>query len=133
MFSIAEPAKPEPGNEMVASYRAERQKYKDLKKQQAKDRSKREDETLSILARFQSRLEGVKNLATYDDEEESDEEKREEEKEEEEEEGDPTDISWYDQYCVILIKSNHCKKYVLLFFWHRTYRYIMLFSGQVHT
>jgi len=79
---------------LISRHKAERQKYKQLKKKQPRKGSSREQETLAILAKFQSKLNASKMLNEYGDE---DEEKEEEEKklEEDVDEGAATDdFSW---------------------------------------
>ena len=80
-----------PKTDMLAEYKQERQKYKELRKQQPKKGSSREAATLELLAKFQAKLSAAKKLASnYSDEEEE----AEEENKEENEEDDPNDISW---------------------------------------
>lgn len=60
---------PEEKNEVIAAYKAERQKYKKAK---IKKGSGREEATLALLAKFQSKLETVKKISgDYSDEEEA--------------------------------------------------------------
>lgn len=62
---------PEEKNEVIAAYKAERQKYKKAK---IKKGSGREEATLALLAKFQSKLETVKKISgDYSDEEEAQE------------------------------------------------------------
>ncbi|KAK2187505.1 hypothetical protein NP493_163g02017 [Ridgeia piscesae] len=85
---------PEDADDLISRHKAERQKYKQLKKKQPRKGSSREQETLAILAKFQSKLNASKMLNEYGDE---DEEKEEEEKklEEDVDEGAATDdFSW---------------------------------------
>ena len=64
-FEILEP---EDKNEVIAAYKAERQKYKKAK---VKKGSGREEATLALLAKFQTKLESVKKISgDYSDEEE---------------------------------------------------------------
>ena len=93
---------------MLAAFKQERKKYKELKKNRMKDTQSRESQTLAMLAKFQSKLNTAKQMAQYADpaEEEESKEKREEgeiekgggggeeEKEEEDEEMDQSDMSW---------------------------------------
>ncbi|XP_041359029.1 spliceosome-associated protein CWC27 homolog [Gigantopelta aegis] len=78
-----------PKVDMLAEYKQERQKFKELRKQQPKG-SSRESATLELLAKFQAKLSAAKKLASNY----SDDEEEEETKEENEEEEDPNDISW---------------------------------------
>ncbi|XP_069128326.1 spliceosome-associated protein CWC27 homolog [Argopecten irradians] len=77
----------EPANDVVASYLKEKEKYQNIKKQQSKKGSSRENATMELLSKFQNKLRSAKVVgADY-------EEEKEEEKEEGEEE-DPGDMSW---------------------------------------
>lgn len=59
---------PEEKNEVIAAYKAERQKYKKAK---VKKGSGREEATLALLAKFQTKLESVKKISgDYSEEEE---------------------------------------------------------------
>ncbi|XP_062595408.1 spliceosome-associated protein CWC27 homolog, partial [Saccostrea cucullata] len=60
---------PEEKNEVIAAYKAEREKYKKAK---VKKGSGREEATLALLAKFQSKLDSVKRISgDYSDEEEA--------------------------------------------------------------
>lgn len=80
-------------DDLISRHKAERQKYKQLKKKQPRKGSSREQETLAILAKFQSKLNTSRMLNEYANE---DEEKKEDEKKEEEaDESEATDdFSW---------------------------------------
>ena len=92
-------------NSLVAAYKAERRKFKDVRRQQHKKGSSREKETLALLAKFQTKVSTAKQLSEYaEDEEEAKsvgeksaaaEGGKEEGEAEESEEDDPTDLSWY--------------------------------------
>ncbi|XP_060077332.1 spliceosome-associated protein CWC27 homolog [Ylistrum balloti] len=75
----------EPVNDVVASYLKEKQKYQDLKKQQNKKGSSRENATMELLSKFQNKLRSAKVIGgEYEEEEEDDNEGEE----------DSGDMSW---------------------------------------
>lgn len=84
-----------PENDMVAAYQAEKQKYVNMKKQSKKG-SSREEMTLALLSKFQTKLKSASILGgNYDDDEEDEETKEEpEEGEKKEESDDVGDFSW---------------------------------------
>lgn len=89
-FKVAE-SKPE--NDMVAEYQAEKQKYVNMKKQSKKG-SSREEMTLAMLSKFQTKLRSASILGgNYDDDEEETKEESEE-GEKKEEHDDVGDFSW---------------------------------------
>ena len=90
---VEEEGKEVSSNDMVAAYKQEKKKYKELKKNQGKKGSARESATLALLAKFQSKLHAAKSLGEYNDEGEG-QEAEEREKGEGEEEDEGTDMSW---------------------------------------
>ena len=77
--------------DFLESFKQERQKYKNLKKQQKG--MDREAQTLDMLRKFQSKLTSVRQLAgNYSDSDGEGGRKAEEDTEDAEE--DPTDLSW---------------------------------------
>lgn len=79
-------------SEALAEFRKDRQKYKDMRRQQPAKGQDRESMTLALLAKFQDKLEGMRKATVdYSDDEEEEADKKEEE---EEEENDATDLSW---------------------------------------
>ena len=76
---------PPSSNDPLADFKRERQKYKNLRKQQGGKGQSREEITLSLLDRFKNKLNSAKMLAgDYSDEEED----------KPVEEEDVTDLSW---------------------------------------
>lgn len=85
--------------EVVAEFRKEREKYKEMKRQQGKKGSGREALTLELLSKFQNRLRAAQMVSgTYSDDD--DDEEEEEEAEEDLKEGETaevdeiSDLSW---------------------------------------
>lgn len=80
-----------PINDAIAAYRQERQKYKNLRKEQKKKGSAREEVTLSLLKKFQSKLDSARIVASgYSD----DETENKDNKDEMDEDDDDNDMSW---------------------------------------
>jgi len=80
----------EPSNDLLEAFKAERRKFKNLKKEQPKKGSDREAHTLALLQGFQTKLQSVKQLTTgYSDDDDDDEEGKEDDVEDEN-----NDISW---------------------------------------
>ena len=78
-------------SDFLESFKQERQKYKNLKKQQKG--TNREAQTLAMLEKFQSKLTSVRQLAAnYSDSDGEGGKKADEEVDDAED--DPTDMSW---------------------------------------
>ncbi|KAK3090993.1 hypothetical protein FSP39_016306 [Pinctada imbricata] len=94
---IKQEEKKPPANDLVAAYMAEKEKYKNIKKENKKGKGSREELTLAMLSKFQSKLSAAKLLGgsySDDEEEEKEEDKEKEYKKEEEEAEDEGDSSW---------------------------------------
>ncbi|KAL5016749.1 hypothetical protein ScPMuIL_006338 [Solemya velum] len=65
-----EPTEIVPVDDAIAEYKMERQKYRDMRKKQAKKGSAREEMTMSLLSEFQSKLKAAKTLGGHYSEEE---------------------------------------------------------------
>ena len=85
----------------LAAFKANRQQYKEQQKKKLKKGSDRENQTLAMLAKFQSKLQTAKQFADY-----GDEEKKEDLEEGEDEEDDPNDVSWMSHQLKFDSKAN---------------------------
>ena len=96
----------QPANDMVAAYMAEKEKYRNIKKENTgKKGSSREQMTLAMLTKFQSKLNSAKVISGGYSDEEEEEAKGEKKEEEGEEEEEGHDASW----CVTLCHNDICR------------------------
>ncbi len=129
-FFADDEAEVEDPDDVLSNFKAEKRKFKEVRKKQMKKGSEREAATLAMLAKFKSKLGEAKKKAEFDELEEGEarsEEEMEEDKDEDKDAG--ADITWWvdlDLESKYVVVGWPCSNRYYMMGWPCSSRYYMV-------